>query len=82
MTELYLRADCPFCTKVKKAVEAMGLVEGREYTIIDAAPGTPGREEVLRVGGRAMVPFLIDGDHAMYESDDIIAWMRAKYQQE
>ena len=44
--------------------------------MIDAAPGTPGADVVLSVGGDYMVPFLIDGDHFMYESDDIIEYMK------
>ena len=35
-----------------------------------------GREVVLSVGGKGMVPFLIDGDISMYESDDIVAYLK------
>ncbi|MCK9174043.1 MAG: glutathione S-transferase N-terminal domain-containing protein [Desulforhopalus sp.] len=79
MIKLYLRADCPYCRKVLNAVEKMGLQEQQDYIIIDAQAGTPGRDVVLKTGGKAMVPFLMDGDHSMYESDDIIAWIRKKY---
>ncbi|WP_369130551.1 glutathione S-transferase N-terminal domain-containing protein [Desulforhopalus vacuolatus] len=77
--KLYLRADCPYCNKVLNAVEKMGLKEKEDYIIINAQAGTPGRDMVLKTGGKAMVPFLIDGDHSMYESDDIIAWIGKKY---
>jgi len=76
MIELYMRNGCPFCQKVTKAAHGFGLKEGKDFIVIDAAPGTPGREVVLSRGGKAMVPFLIDGDTSMYESDDIIKYLR------
>lgn len=75
MIQLYIRNSCPFCKKVLTAAEKNGLKEGKDFTVIDASSGTPGREVVLQVGGKPMVPFLIDGDVSMYESDDIIAYM-------
>lgn len=78
MIELYLSTRCPFCQKVLKAAGQMGLKEGKDFKVIDAGPGTPGRDVVLKVGGDTMVPFLIDGDVFMYESDDIIAYMKKK----
>ncbi len=79
MIELYLNDRCPFCQKVMAAVGKMGLKEGKDFKVIDAAPGTPGAKVVLRVGGDTMVPFLIDGEIFMYESDDIIAYMENKF---
>ncbi|MGW8193377.1 MAG: glutathione S-transferase N-terminal domain-containing protein [Desulforhopalus sp.] len=73
--QLYVREGCPFCEKVEKAARQMGLVQDKDYQLIDAAPLTPGREVVIRVGGKAMVPFLIDGEISMYESADIISYM-------
>ena len=76
MIELYLRDGCPFCKKVLQAAGEFGLKEGEDFTVIDAAPGTPGREVVLSRGGKAMVPFMIDGDTSMYESGDIIEYLK------
>ena len=81
MVELYLNARCPYCQKVLAAVKKFGLKEGEHFSVIDAAPGTPGNDVVLKVGGDTMVPFLIDGDVSMYESDDIIAYMEKKFRQ-
>ena len=78
MINLHISPTCPFCIKVLKAIEQMGLQEGIDYITIDSSPGTAGRAKVLQVGGKSMVPFLIDGDHFMYESDDIIAYFRNK----
>ena len=79
MIQLYMRDGCPFCRKVLAAVQQFGMEEGKDFAVIDAAPETPGREVVLRVGGKAMVPFMIDKDVSMYESDDIIAYLEKKF---
>ncbi len=81
MVQLYIWDACPFCKKVLLATQNFGLQEGKDITVIDAAPGTPGSEEVQSIGGRAVVPFLVDGDTAMYESDDIIEYLQNKFQQ-
>jgi glutathione S-transferase len=79
MIELYVREGCPYCKKVLTAAQRLGLQEGKDFTAIDAAPGTKGREVVLRVGGDSMVPFLMDGAVSMYESDDIVAYLETKF---
>lgn len=81
MLELYVRDGCPFCRKVLDAARELGLKEGDDYRVIDAAPNTPGRQTVLEVGGKPMVPFLIDGARSMYESDDIVAYVRQQAEQ-
>ena len=76
MIQLYVKTGCPFCKKVEKAAVDLGFVLGTDYELIDAAPNTPGRDVVLKVGGKAMVPFLMDGSISMYESDDIVAYLK------
>jgi len=75
MIELYMRDGCPFCQKVIESARELGLKEDGDFTVIDAAQGTPGREVVLARGGKPMVPFMIDGDISMYESGDIIEYL-------
>jgi glutathione S-transferase len=79
MIELYIWHSCPFCQKVLKAVNTMGLEEGKDYTVIDSGPGTVGRMTVQQRGGKSMVPFLIDGEMTMYESDDIITYLKESF---
>lgn len=79
MLKIYQTATCPFCMMVVHEARNMGLQEGTDYQLINAARGTPGRAELLEIGGRNQVPFLTDGDTAMYESRDIIAYMRNKF---
>lgn len=78
MINLHVSPSCPFCIKVLKAAEKMGMQEGTDYITVDSSVGTAGRATVLEVGGKSMVPFLIDGNHSMYESDDIIEYLRKK----
>ncbi len=80
MIELYVSITCPFCQKVERAARELGLTEGREYRLIDAQPNTPGRDVVLKTGGKAMVPFMIDGHTSMYESDDIITYLKNRFE--
>ena len=79
MVELYVTSTCPFCIKVIQAAEAMGLAEGQDYLIVEAGHGTPGRKKVVDTGGKPMVPFLKDGESWMYESADIIDYLRGKF---
>lgn len=60
------------------AAGQLELVDGEDYEVIAAGPGTPGRLKVEKRGGKAMVPFLVDGETSMYESDDIIEYLRRK----
>ena len=60
------------------AAAELGLVEGKDFEAIPAGPGTPGRLTVEARGGSQMVPFLVDGQTAMYESDDIIDYLRRR----
>ncbi len=75
MLKLYYADYCPYCKKVIAAFKEMGL----EFELIDAAPGTPGRQKLLELGGREQVPFLVDGETMMYESSDIIEYARKNY---
>lgn len=78
MIQLYMRDGCPFCKKVERAAIDMGLIQDKDYQLIDASPFTPGRDMVVKLGGKAMVPFMVDGEVSMYESDDIIAYLKTK----
>ena len=79
MVKIYQTASCPFCMMVVREARSLGLREGEDYELINAARGTPGREELLQIGGRNQVPFLTDGETAMYESRDIVSYLRDKF---
>lgn len=78
MFKLYTYAACPYCEKVRVAFEEMNI----DYEEVDAERGTPGSLELLELGGKQQVPFLVEEEQGifMYESDDIISYARARSQ--
>ncbi|MFA6414809.1 MAG: glutathione S-transferase N-terminal domain-containing protein [Candidatus Paceibacterota bacterium] len=76
MIILYVKTGCPFCHKVLAAAAEPG-VQFEEKNIADDAVA---RELVAR-GGKRQVPYLVDDERGveMYESDDIVAYLRETY---
>jgi glutathione S-transferase len=76
--ELYEFEACPFCRKVREALSVLDL-EVRVHPCPKG--GERYRPEVVRRGGKALFPYLVDPNTgtAMYESDDIIAYLFARY---
>ncbi len=75
---LYEFEACPYCRKVREALSILDL-EAEIYPCPRNGPRF--RPEVVRRGGKAMFPFLVDpntGD-AMYESDDIVRHLFENY---
>ncbi len=80
MLKLYTYEYCPYCEKVRRAFADMGT----DYEEIDAERGTPGSLKLVELGGKQQVPFLVDEEQGifMYESDDIISYVRARSQKD
>lgn len=71
--ELYYYPSCPYCQKVLRFIDAEGI-EGivlKNIHADDEADAT-----LVRVGGKHQVPCLFIDGNPMYESDDIIAYLR------
>ncbi|TGN18399.1 glutathione S-transferase N-terminal domain-containing protein [Leptospira idonii] len=79
MFQLYQYASCPYCQRVISYLSRTSLVPGKDYELVEASHGTPGREEVVRLGGISQVPFLVDKETKLYESMDIIEYLKRKY---
>ncbi|MDH5182934.1 MAG: glutathione S-transferase N-terminal domain-containing protein [Gammaproteobacteria bacterium] len=77
---MYQFVSCPFCIKVRREMMRLSLnIEKR-----DAQKNIESREELLTGGGELKVPCLHitaeDGSVSwMYESDDIIAYLRKQF---
>lgn len=77
---LYQFATCPFCIKVRKEIKRLSLnIEKR-----DALKDPAARAELAGGGGEIKVPCLRipseEGSHTwLYESDEIIAWLRERF---
>jgi glutathione S-transferase len=69
--ELYEFEGCPFCRKVREALSILDL-----DAVVYPCPknGPRFRPEVVRRGGKALFPYLVDPNRGieMYESDDIV----------
>lgn len=73
--ELFIKQTCPYCHKVLRFMESANI----ELPLRDIV-GEPGaREELVRIGGKAQVPCLIKQGVALYESDDIITYLKEQY---
>ena len=72
--ELYMMDTCPFCRKVFRAIEEMGRTDIEKH---DINRSMEDRERLVRDGGKLQVPCLFIDGKPMYESDDIIEWLRS-----
>lgn len=71
---LYYRVTCPYCVKVLRFMESNNItMEMRDTT------QSANRDELVRIGGKAQVPCLFINGKAMYESSDIIAYLKQEF---
>ena len=68
---LYKFDACPYCRKVMRAVDRLGVPVAYRDTERDPAA----QAELLRVGGLDQVPCLFIDGRPLYESDDIVAFL-------
>lgn len=73
--ELFYRPTCPFCQKVMRYMTAAGIEDA--VTLRDIATDAEAAATLVAVGGKRQVPCLFIDGAPLYESDDIVAWMRA-----
>ncbi len=68
---LFYKPACPYCQKVLAYMEEQDIACEMKDT------RTPGvTDELVAIGGKAQVPCLIIDGEPMYESDDIIQYLR------
>ena len=69
---LYIRSTCPFCLKVLRYMDQAGIT----LPTIDINGDRKAADDLVAIGGKQQVPCLLIDGRAMYESDDIIDYMR------
>ena len=69
---LYSRKSCPHCQRVFDYLTQ----EGKTLAIFDADESPEIAEELIRIGGKRQFPCLVIDGKAMYESLDIIDWLK------
>lgn len=77
MLTLYYKPTCPFCQRVIQMAENLKV----ELDLKDVSEDEQAMNELLEKGGLRQVPYLVDSDKntAMYESSDIIDYIRDNY---
>ncbi|MEY3783862.1 MAG: hypothetical protein RLZZ230_184 [Candidatus Parcubacteria bacterium] len=77
MLTLYYKPSCPFCQRV------LGIAQNLKISLDlkDVSEDEAALADLLEKGGKQQVPFLVDTEKAvsMYESNDIIEYMREHY---
>lgn len=72
---LYYQEYCPYCRKVLNFMDA----EDIHLNLKNVQEKPENRQELIKKGGKSQVPALeIDGK-IMYESNDIIQWLKENY---
>ncbi|KAJ8900960.1 hypothetical protein NDN08_000257 [Rhodosorus marinus] len=76
--ELYEFESCPFCRKVR---EALNILDLDCYVYPCPKDGQRFRPKLVEMGGKSMFPYLVDPNttFAGYESDDIIKYLFETY---
>ncbi|MDY3118427.1 MAG: glutathione S-transferase N-terminal domain-containing protein [Peptoniphilus sp.] len=70
---LYAATYCPFCKKVESFMKENNI-DNVDVVYVDK--DNAAKEALIQGGGNKQVPCLHFGDQWMYESDDIIAYMK------
>ena len=79
MLTLYYSPTCPFSQRVLQVAENLNI----DLDLKDIDDTEAFRAELIEQGGKAQVPYLVDTEKevAMYESSDIIDYIRENYAQ-
>lgn len=73
--ELFYKESCPYCQKVLRFME-MNKIDDVELKDIVANPES--RDTLVEVGGKGQVPCLFIDSKPMYESMDIIKFLKER----
>ena len=71
---LYKFDTCPYCRRVMNYIEESGRSDVEYH---DIHKSVQDRERLIRDGGKEQVPCLFIDGKPMYESSDIIEWLKA-----
>lgn len=70
--ELYIKPTCPYCMKVIRFLEKNNL----DIELLNIDEDNAHREKLQEVGGSIQVPCLFIDGKPMYESSDIIEYLK------
>ncbi|QQK08461.1 glutaredoxin family protein [Miniphocaeibacter halophilus] len=72
--ELFYKDVCPYCQKVFRFIDKYNLRDKITFTNISSNPAD--KDRLIEVGGSVQVPCLFIDDKPMYESSDIIEYLK------
>jgi len=72
---LYHFMGCPYCQRVRDFLSKEGITIPMKDTHENAVY----RNELIKIGGKPQVPCLVIDGKALYESLDIIDWLKKSY---
>lgn len=70
---LYMKKTCPYCLKVLRFMEDNNITLDMRDIL---QPGN--QNDLIRIGGKKQVPCLIIEGKPMYESEDIIEYLKKR----
>jgi len=70
---LYYRPSCPFCRKVLAFIEENNI----SVPLKDVGSSPSDMDTLEKTGGKSQVPCLFIDGQPLFESDAIIAWLKA-----
>ena len=68
---MYVKPGCPYCMKVDRYLDEAGI-EIEHRSVLEGTNA----DDLRAIGGKVQSPCLIIDGKALYESDDIIAYLR------
>lgn len=74
---LYVAIPCPFCVLVVDYIKENNI---NDINIIDTEWDSEKHQELRKKYGKTQVPLLVIDDKPMYESRDILDFLRRKYE--
>ena len=75
--ELYYYPECPYCQKVLRVLDELDVADAIALKNIHADDAA--RRTLVSVGGKQQVPCLFIEGAPLYESDDIVDWIRGRF---
>ena len=73
MIDLYVMETCPFCRRVMDFLDQTHI----EYNKMDVSKAENHRR-LMEIGGKDQVPFLVEDNISMYESNDIVEYLKKR----
>ncbi|WP_350344591.1 glutathione S-transferase N-terminal domain-containing protein [Proteinivorax tanatarense] len=70
--KLFIMKTCPFCQKVERYMKENNI----SIEVADIKEDPKSKEELIEQGGKVQVPMLLIDEKPLYESNDIIDWLK------